>query len=109
MNHLKLTIHAKIFSLMFLFFLVFVGYASYLSFSFFSMERQMGNRLNSVSSKTAHQSSELSNLDTLQKEITLLLEVKALFESMEKTQKNYASLHDGAYWLEFNTLFTHLE
>lgn len=109
MNHLKLTIHAKIFSLMFLFFLVFVGYASYLSFSFFSMERQMGNRLNSVSSKTAHQSSELSNLDTLQKEITLLLEAKALFESMEKTQKNYASLHDGAYWLEFNTLFTHLE
>jgi|GEM_PF-2374361 len=109
MNHFKLTIHAKIFILMFLFFLFFVGYASFLSFSFFSMEQQMENRLNSVSSKTAHQSNELSDLDTLQKEITLLLEAKTLFESMEKAQKNYASLHDGAYWLDFNTLNSHLE
>lgn len=109
MNRFKLTIHAKIFILMFLFFLFFVGYASYLSFSFFSMERQMENRLDLVSSKTAHQSKELSNLDTLQKEITLLLETKALFESMEKAQKNYASLHDGAYWLDFNALHSHLE
>lgn len=109
MNRFKLTIHAKIFILMFLFFLFFVGYASYLSFSFFSMERQMENRLDLVSSKTAHQSKELSNLDTLQKEITLLLEAKALFESMEKAQKNYASLHDGAYWLDFNALHSHLE
>lgn len=109
MNHFKLTIHAKIFILMFLFFLFFVGYASFLSFSFFSMEQQMENRLDSVSSKTAHQSNELSNLDTLQKEITLLLEAKVLFESMEKAQKNYASLHDGAYWLDFNALNSHLE
>ncbi|AOO66641.1 methyl-accepting chemotaxis protein [Sulfurospirillum halorespirans DSM 13726] len=109
MNHFKLTIHAKIFTLMFLFFLFFVGYASYLSFSFFSMESQMESRLDSVSSKTAHQSNELSNLDTLQKEITLLLEAKALFESMEKAQKNYASLHDGAYWLDFNALYSTLE
>lgn len=80
-----------------------------LSFSFFSIEQQMENRLDSVSSKTAHQSNELSNLDTLQKEITLLLEAKALLESMEKAQKNYASLHDGAYWLDFNAINSHLE
>ena len=109
MNHFKLTLHAKIFTLMFLFFLLFVGYGSYLSFSFFSMENQMESRLDSVSSKTAHQSDELSNLDTLQKEIALLLEAKTLFESMEKAQKNYASLHDGAYWLDFNALYSTLE
>ncbi|AHJ14375.1 methyl-accepting chemotaxis protein [Sulfurospirillum multivorans] len=69
----------------------------------------MESRLDSVSSKTAHQSDELSNLDTLQKEIALLLEAKTLFESMEKAQKNYASLHDGAYWLDFNALYSTLE
>ena len=41
MHRFKLTIHAKIFSLMFLFFILFTSYALYLSVSFFSTEKIM--------------------------------------------------------------------
>lgn len=109
MYNFKLTIHTKIFSLMVLFFLIFVGYATFLSFSFFSMESKMNNRLEMVSTKTTQQSQELINLETIQKEISLLSETQSTLEMMEKAQKNYASLHDGAYWLEFQALASKLE
>ncbi|MBP6324965.1 MAG: hypothetical protein KA328_03195, partial [Sulfurospirillum sp.] len=109
MHRFKLTIHAKIFSLMFLFFILFTSYALYLSVSFFSTEKIMEESLGSVSSKTIAQSKELINLEALQKEITALSHAQLVTENMSKAQKNYASLHDGAYWLDFNALFTTLK
>lgn len=105
----KLTVHTKIFSLMMLFFLIFTGYASYLSFSFFSMETKMESKLEAVNSKTAQQSKDLINLEALQKEITLFFDAASQLEMMEKSQKNYASLHDGAYWLSFQELLSHFQ
>lgn len=105
----KLTVHTKIFSLMMLFFLIFTGYASYLSFSFFSMETKLESNLEVVNSKTAQQSKDLINLEALQKEITLFFDAASQLEMMEKSQKNYASLHDGAYWLDFQTLLSQFQ
>ncbi|AFL69689.1 methyl-accepting chemotaxis protein [Sulfurospirillum barnesii] len=109
MTSLKLGIHAKIFSLMFLFFILFTSYALYLSVSFFSTEKIMEERLENVSSKTITQSKELTNLEALQKEITALSHTQLILENMSKVQKNYASLHDGAYWLDFNALLSALK
>ena len=109
MYRFKLSIHAKIFSLMFLFFILFTSYALYLSVSFFNTEKAMEESLGNVSSKTIAQSKELINLEALQKEITALSHAQLIIENMGKVQKNYASLHDGAYWLDFNALLTELK
>ena len=109
MYRFKLSIHAKIFSLMFLFFILFTSYALYLSVSFFNTEKAMEESLGNVSSKTIAQSKELINLEALQKEITALSNAQLIIENMAKVQKNYASLHDGAYWLDFNALLTELK
>ena len=109
MYRFKLSIHAKIFSLMFLFFILFTSYALYLSVSFFNTEKAMEESLGNVSSKTIAQSKELINLEALQKEITALSNAQLIIENMGKVQKNYASLHDGAYWLDFNALLTELK
>lgn len=109
MYRFKLSIHAKIFSLMFLFFILFTFYALYLSVSFFNTEKAMEESLGNVSSKTIAQSKELINLEALQKEITALSHAQLIIENMGKVQKNYASLHDGAYWLDFNALLTELK
>lgn len=109
MYRFKLSIHAKIFSLMFLFFILFTSYALYLSVSFFNTEKAMEESLGNVSSKTIAQSKELINLEALQKEITALSHAQLIIENMAKVQKNYASLHDGAYWLDFNALLTELK
>ena len=109
MYRFKLSIHAKIFSLMFLFFILFTSYALYLSVSFFNTEKAMEESLGNVSSKTIAQSKELINLESLQKEITALSNAQLIIENMGKVQKNYASLHDGAYWLDFNALLTELK
>lgn len=71
------------------------------------METQMENKLEVVNLKTTQQSKDLISLETLQKEITLFFDATAQLEMMEKSQKNYASLHDGAYWLDFQALLGH--
>jgi len=80
-----------------------------LSVSFFNTEKAMEESLGNVSSKTIAQSKELINLEALQKEITALSHAQLIIENMAKVQKNYASLHDGAYWLDFNALLTELK
>jgi len=109
MKNSNLSIRAKIFILSLLFFFVFVGYAIYIYISFSSMASSTNETLTSLSSKVQKQSKELVNLGKVQKELTLLGKVKSNLDSLDKAQKNYASQHDGRYWLEFSELMQEID
>lgn len=98
---MKLNIHAKIFSLMLFFFTVFVSYALFLSFAFFSTEQVAEAHLKGVSDKSLAQSKELENLNTLQGELSVLVEFQTTLRNLNRTQKNYSANADGSYWVEF--------
>lgn len=98
---MKLSIHAKIFSLMLFFFMVFVSYALFLSFAFFSTEQVAEAHLKGVSDKSLVQSKELENLNTLQGELSVLVEFQTTLRNLNRTQKNYSANSDGSYWIEF--------
>ncbi len=104
MKNLNLSVKAKIFILSLLFFFVFVGYALYIYISFSNMETNTSQTLKILSERTVKQSKKLLNLKKVQKELLLLKNLDALLDNLDKAQKNYSSLHDGRYWLEFNNL-----
>jgi methyl-accepting chemotaxis protein len=109
MNSFKLTIHAKIFSLMLLFFLIFLAYALYLSLSFFHTQKITQNSLNNVSQKAIEQSKDLANLSSLEKELFILDSLHVSLRSLNRTQKSYISTQDGVYWIEFKREQANLE
>lgn len=100
MQKLKLSVHLKIFSLMFMFFLFFSAYALYLSLSFFSTEEIINNSLSSVTQKAQSQNKDLSNLSISEQELTLLSALRKNLVDLNRIQKNYIADQDGFYWLQ---------
>ncbi|MCF6173795.1 MAG: hypothetical protein L3J44_08465, partial [Campylobacteraceae bacterium] len=102
MKNINISIRAKIFILSLLFFFVFVGYAIYIYVSFSNMEASTNITLSSLSGKVEKQNKKLMSLNSIQKELILLGRASNDLDKLEKASKNYASQHDGRYWLEFN-------
>lgn len=100
MQKLKLSVHLKIFSLMFMFFVFFSAYALYLSLSFFSTEEIINNSLSSVTQKAQSQNKDLSNLSISEQELTLLSALRKNLVDLNRIQKNYIADQDGLYWLQ---------
>ncbi|MBE0496510.1 MAG: methyl-accepting chemotaxis protein [Campylobacterales bacterium] len=98
---LKLTLVTKIFLLVFSFFLMFGLYGTVVTVSFFFSERQIQSTFNAIETEVQSQITELEDLNEVQRTITYYTELKAVLERMQTTQQHYASLQDGAYYLDF--------
>jgi len=98
----SLTLQAKIFLFSLLFFVVFVCYAVSINIFFSSMDSDTTKTVTSLSQKVELQSKELKNLKKVEHELSILHEAINQVKELDTAQKNYSSLHDGRYWLEFN-------
>jgi len=108
MKNFKLTVGIKVFMLSLLFFLVFIGYALYINNSFSATKTETGETLRTLSQKAKQQSDSLENLKKVEKEIILLSKIKITLDELDKAQKNYATQHNGRYWLDFNNVMSEL-
>jgi len=98
---LKLTLVTKIFLLVFSFFLMFGLYGTVVTVSFFFSERQIQSTFNAIETEVESQIKELEDLNEVQRSITYYTGLKAILERMQTSQQHYASLQDGAYYLDF--------
>lgn len=100
----NLTLVTKIFLLVFSFFLLFGLYGTVITFSFFSSEKQIRSTFDTIEADVITQITELEDLNEVQRSITYFSALKQLLEQMQNAQQHYASLQDGAYYLDFERL-----
>jgi len=106
MKKFRITLVTKIFALMFFFFILFGLYGAITTFSFFWSKEEIDTTFSKIKSEVSTQIKELENLQNVQNSIAYYKGLQEIFSKMQTAQQQYASLQDGAYYLDFSNFLT---